>query len=65
MAANIRPTILSLIGRKDDYAHDGCVLFEALDDEAVPNSLRQQQDTLSALAEAYKQINAARWAPGL
>jgi hypothetical protein len=59
-----RPTILSLVGLKDDYAHDGRVLFEALDDEAVPNSLRQHQDTLSALAEAYKQINAPRGALG-
>ena len=55
-----RPTILSLAGLKDDYAHDGRVLFEALDDEAIPASLRDHRDTLSALAEAYKQINAPR-----
>jgi hypothetical protein len=61
---DIRPTILSLAGLKDDYAHDGRVLFEALDDEAVPDSLRDQRDTLSALAEAYKQINAPRGALG-
>lgn len=40
--------------------HDGRVLFEALDDEAVHNSLREHLDTLSALAEAYKAINAPR-----
>jgi hypothetical protein len=57
---DIRPTILSLAGLKDDYQHDGRVLFEALDDEAVPDSLRDRRDTLSALAEAYKQINAPR-----
>ncbi len=61
---DIRPTVLSLVGLNDDYAHDGRVLFEALDDEAVPNSLRQHQDLLSALAEAYKQINAPRGALG-
>ncbi len=55
-----RPTILRLAGLKDDYAHDGRVLFEALDDAAVPDSLRDHRDTLSALAEAYKQINATR-----
>lgn len=55
-----RPTILRLAGLKDDYAHDGRVLFEALDDNAVPVSLRDHRDTLSALAEAYKQINATR-----
>jgi hypothetical protein len=61
---DIRPTILRLAGLKDDYAHDGRVLFEALDDEAVPDSLRDNRDTLSALAEAYKQINAPRGALG-
>jgi hypothetical protein len=61
---DIRPTILRLAGLKDDYAHDGRVLFEALDDEAVPDSLRDHRDTLSALAEAYKQINAPRGALG-
>ena len=57
---DIRPTILSLAGLKDDYTHDGRVLFEALVDEAIPDSLRDHRDTLSALAEAYKQINAPR-----
>ncbi len=33
---DIRPTMLSLAGLKDDYAHDGRVLFETIDDEAVP-----------------------------
>ena len=57
---DIRPTILRLAGLTDDYAHDGRVLFEALVDEAIPDSLRDHRDTLSALAEAYKQINAPR-----
>jgi hypothetical protein len=57
---DIRPTILSLAGLKDDYAHDGRVLFEVLEDEALPWSLRVHQDTLSRLAEAYKEINAPR-----
>ena len=55
---DIRPTILSLVKLKDDYTHDGRVLFEALADHVIPPSLRGHQDTLSALAEAYKQINA-------
>jgi hypothetical protein len=61
---DIRPTMLRLAGLKDDYAHDGRVLFEVLDGEAVPDSLRGDRDTLSALAEAYKQINAPRGALG-
>ena len=55
---DIRPTILSLVGLKDDYAHDGRVLFEALADHATPRALHAHRDTLSALADAYKKINA-------
>jgi hypothetical protein len=55
---DIRPTIMSLARLKDDYAHDGRVLFEVLTREALPDSLRDNQDLLSRLAAAYKQINA-------
>ena len=55
---DIRPTVLSLVGLKDDYAHDGRVLFEALADHATPRALRAHRDTLSALADVYKKINA-------
>ncbi len=55
---DIRPTILSLARLKDDYAHDGRVVFEALKEDALPDSLRAHRETLSRLAEAYKQINA-------
>jgi len=53
-----RPTILLLLGLKDDYAHDGRVLFEVLDETAVPQSLRQHHESWIRLAETYKQINA-------
>jgi len=36
------------------------VLFEVLSRDVLPDSLRDHQDTLSRLAEAYKQINAPR-----
>jgi hypothetical protein len=55
---DIRPTILSLVGLKDDYAHDGRVLFEALAHSAVPSSLRAHGDTIADLAQAYKAISA-------
>ncbi len=55
---DIRPTILSLAHLKDHYAHDGRVLFEIIHDDALPWALRGHSDTLSDLAEAYKQINA-------
>jgi hypothetical protein len=57
---DIRPTILSLAHLKDDYAHDGRVVFEILKNNALPDSLRDHHETLSRLAEAYKQINAPR-----
>jgi len=50
--------MLSLVGLKDDYAHDGRVLFEALAHHALPGSLRAPRDTLSDLAQAYKAIYA-------
>jgi hypothetical protein len=55
---DIRPTIMSLARLKDDYVHDGRVLFEVLTREALPDSLRDNQDLLARLAAAYKQINA-------
>jgi len=55
---DIRPTILSLVHLKDDYAHDGRVVFEVLREDALPDALRDHRETLSRLAEAYKQINA-------
>jgi hypothetical protein len=55
---DIRPTLIHLVGLTDDYAHDGRVVFEALTPDAAGGSLRAHQDTLSALAEAYKAINA-------
>lgn len=55
---DIRPTILSLLGLKDDYVSDGRVLFEALYDWAVPQTVRAHSETLQRLAEIYKQINA-------
>jgi hypothetical protein len=55
---DIRPTMLRLVGLTDSYAHDGRVLFEALDSQAAGGSLRAHQDMLSDLAAAYKSINA-------
>jgi hypothetical protein len=56
--ADIRPTLLSLLGLKDDYAHQGRVLVEALAAWAVPASLQASRDTFIPLGQVYKQINA-------
>jgi hypothetical protein len=55
---DIRPTILTLLGLQDDYSHDGRALFEDLYSWAVPQSLRAHRDTLTRLAQVYKQIDA-------
>jgi hypothetical protein len=55
---DIRPTMLRLVRLRDDYAHDGRVLFEALTDRTAGESLRAHRDVLSDLAAAYKAINA-------
>lgn len=55
---DIRPTMLALLGLKDDYAHDGRVLLEALQSGAAPRSLQEQRETFLRLARIYKQIDA-------
>jgi hypothetical protein len=49
---------LLLTGLKDDYAHDGRVLSEALSGSALPSSMRGNGNIFAKLARSYKQINA-------
>jgi hypothetical protein len=56
---NVRPTMLTLAGLKDDYAHDGRVLIEALDIKATPQTLIAHRETLLRLGAAYEQVNAS------
>jgi hypothetical protein len=53
-----RPTIMGLVGLKDDYAHDGRVLFEVLNDNAVLRGKQGDKDVIMRLAQAYKDIDA-------
>jgi len=62
---DIRPTLIYLAGLTDDYGHDGRVLFEALTQGATGSALHAHQATLSALAAAYKEINAPLGTLGL
>lgn len=55
---DIRPTILALVGLKDDYSDAGRVLFEDLADSALPTSVVNSRQILTQLAQVYKQINA-------
>jgi hypothetical protein len=56
--ADVRPTMLSLLGLSDTYVHDGRVLIDQLNAEAVPQTLVAHRETLRRLGEVYKQLNA-------
>jgi len=54
---DVRPTLLSLVGLKDDYSHEGRVLVEKFDGRAVPNAVKKS-DNFVQLAQALKNISA-------
>jgi len=54
---DIRPTILALLGLKDDYAHDGRVLVEELSGYAQPSAVKKSGSFIG-LAQIYKQLDA-------
>jgi hypothetical protein len=56
--ADIRPTLLSLVGLKDDYQNQGRVLAEDLQHWALPDGVQDNVGAFTALARAYKRINA-------
>jgi hypothetical protein len=56
--ANVRPTMLTLLGLKDDYVHDGRVLIEALQTKATPQTLIAHRETVRRLGDIYEQVNA-------
>jgi hypothetical protein len=55
---DLRPTMLSSLGLRDDYTHDGRVITELFHPRALPPSLRANADTVRRLGAVYKQINA-------
>jgi len=62
--ADVRPTMMALIGIEDDYDHDGRALLEVFDADAGSRSVRTHRETLLRLAAAYKAINAPRGSLG-
>ena len=57
---DLRPTVMALVGLKESYVHDGRVLVENLEAHALPDSLSDSLSAYTALAQAYKQINATK-----
>jgi len=56
--ADVRPTILSALGLKDDYQVDGRVILEVLNGNAVSAALNLHRGGLQKLGAAYKQLDA-------
>src|SRR5437762_1813377 len=56
---DLRPTMLSLVGLKDDYRHDGRLLDGDLTGYAIPLAVKQNLTGFNQLADAYKQLNAS------
>jgi len=54
---DVRPTMLNLVGLKDDYVHDGRVVTEILEGYALPSAVKKSTSFV-ALAQIYKQLNA-------
>jgi hypothetical protein len=54
---DIRPTLMVLLGLKDDYSHDGRALTEDFSGWARPDAT-QKSDGYLKVAQAYKQLNA-------
>jgi len=54
---DIRPTIMTLLGLKDDYGHDGRALVEDLTGYAQPSAVKKSSSFV-ALAQIYKQLDA-------
>ena len=55
---DLRPTMMTLLGLKDDYVHDGRLLFEDLNGYAVPAAVKKAGG-YARLATVYKQLNAS------
>ncbi|MBV9093356.1 MAG: hypothetical protein JO132_05700 [Streptosporangiaceae bacterium] len=56
---DIQPTMLALLGLRDDYAPDGVVLGDAIDPSALPAGMRPNYPLLEQLAQVYTQLEAA------
>jgi hypothetical protein len=54
-----RPTVLTLLGLRDDYQTDGRTVTEIAKENALPVSLRVHHPSLERLGVAYKQLMAS------
>jgi arylsulfatase A-like enzyme len=58
--ADVRPTIMALLGLKDDYVHEGRVVAEWMQRHALPDGIDDGRENFTELAKVYKQLNAPK-----
>jgi arylsulfatase A-like enzyme len=58
--ADVRPTVMALLGLKDDYVHEGRVIAEWLREQALPQGIRSARENFVELATVFKQLNAPK-----
>ncbi|MFY9958527.1 hypothetical protein [Bradyrhizobium sp.] len=58
--ADVRPTTMALLGLKDDYVHEGRVVAEWIQRNALPDGIEDRQEDFIELARIYKQLNAPK-----
>jgi hypothetical protein len=56
--ADIRPTMLLLLGLQDDYTHEGYALVQYLEPWAIPTAIRGGAQSFVDVGQVYKEIDA-------
>jgi hypothetical protein len=56
---DIQPTMMALLGLKDDYTPDGVVLGDVIESSALPRAMLSNYPTLTKLGHVYTQLEAA------
>jgi hypothetical protein len=56
---DIQPTMMALLGLKDDYTPDGVVLGDVIQSSALPSAMLSNYPTLNKLSQVYTQLEAA------
>ena len=56
---DIQPTMMALLGLKDDYTPDGVVLGDVIQSLALPPAMLTNYPTLNKLSRVYTQLEAA------
>ena len=56
---DIQPTMMALLGLRDDYVPDGVVLGDVIEPTALPPAMLSNYPTLRKLSQVYTQLEAA------